>query len=373
MRLILLGPPGAGKGTQAQRLVARHGIVQLSTGDMLRAAVAAGTPVGLQAKDIMARGALVPDEVVIGIIADRIAQPDAHNGFILDGFPRTVAQAEALDRLLAERGLELNAAIALRVDEDALAARVEKRVAEMAARGEAARPDDNPEALRRRLTAYREQTEPLIAYYRRHGTLQTVDGMAPIESVERAIAAALAPKARKPAPRRAAKAAKQAKRPVKAVTGKTPRSQAKRTAAAAATGGTAGGVSAGRAKTAAKRGKTAGKVTKKATKKTAKKATGKTAARAAAARSGRATTPARVAKSAKATKSARATASAKATRSSKARKSARTASKSRVGRKTARKATKKVTIRGRARVGSRAGTGAVTTRKKSAKRKGVKR
>jgi len=191
MRLILLGPPGAGKGTQAQRLVAKHGIVQLSTGDMLRAAVAAGTPVGLKAKDIMAQGALVPDEMVCAIIADRIAEPDARNGFILDGFPRTVAQAEALDRLLAERGLELDAVIALKVDEDALAARVEKRVADMTARGEPVRPDDNPEALRKRLDAYRAQTAPLIDYYERRGALHTVDGMAPIEAVEREIAGIL--------------------------------------------------------------------------------------------------------------------------------------------------------------------------------------
>jgi len=136
MRLILLGPPGAGKGTQAQRLVSTYGIVQLSTGDMLRAAVAAGTPVGLRAKDIMARGELVPDDVVVAIIADRIAQPDARRGFVLDGFPRTVPQAQALDRLLAERGLELDGVVELKVDEGILLKRIENRVAEMAARGE---------------------------------------------------------------------------------------------------------------------------------------------------------------------------------------------------------------------------------------------
>jgi len=187
MRLILLGPPGAGKGTQAQRLVARYGLVQLSTGDMLRAAVAAGTPVGLKAKDLMAQGALVPDDVVCAIIADRIAEPDAHNGFILDGFPRTVGQAEALDAMLNERKLDLDAVIALKVDEDALLTRVEKRVAEMTARGEAVRADDNAEALKKRLDAYRAQTAPLIDYYGGKGTLSVIDGMAAIDAVERNI------------------------------------------------------------------------------------------------------------------------------------------------------------------------------------------
>src|SRR5664280_1827745 len=134
MRLILLGPPGAGKGTQAQRLVQKHRIVQLSTGDMLRAAVAAGTPVGLRAKSIMDAGQLVPDEVVVAIIADRIDQPDAKRGFVLDGFPRTVPQAQALDRLLAERGLKLDGVIELKVDEGILLKRIETRVAEMTAR-----------------------------------------------------------------------------------------------------------------------------------------------------------------------------------------------------------------------------------------------
>src|SRR3954470_3752003 len=161
MRLILLGPPGAGKGTQAQRLVERHGIVQLSTGDMLRAAVAAESEIGLKAKDIMAAGGLVPDEVVIGIISDRIDLADAANGFILDGFPRTVPQAEALDGLLKSKGLTLDAAVELRVNESALLQRVENRVAEMMARGEAVRPDDTPEVLSKRLGAYRTSTEPL--------------------------------------------------------------------------------------------------------------------------------------------------------------------------------------------------------------------
>ena len=177
MRLILLGPPGAGKGTQAQRLISKHGIVQLSTGDMLRAAVAAGTPVGQRAKAIMDRGELVPDEVVVAIIADRIDQSDAKNGFILDGFPRTVPQAEALDRLLAERSLKLDAVIELKVVEDILLKRIEKRVAEMTARGEKVRADDNPEVLKGRLTAYRAQTAPLSFYYASKGLLRSVDGM----------------------------------------------------------------------------------------------------------------------------------------------------------------------------------------------------
>jgi adenylate kinase len=187
MRLILLGPPGAGKGTQAQHLVAKYGIVQLSTGDMLRAAVKAGTPLGREVEDIMARGALCPDDTVITIVEERIAQPDASKGFILDGFPRTVAQAEALDRMLAKHGIALDAVIELRVDEAALLKRIENRIAEMQSRGEALRPDDNPDVLHRRLVAYREQTAPLIAYYRRHGILRSVDGMALIADVAAAI------------------------------------------------------------------------------------------------------------------------------------------------------------------------------------------
>jgi adenylate kinase len=187
MRLILLGPPGAGKGTQAQRLVHHYGIVQLSTGDMLRAAVAAGTPVGLKAKDIMASGGLVPDEVVIGIISDRLDQADATNGFILDGFPRTVPQAEALDRLLKSKNLRLDAVVELRVNERALLQRVESRVAEMTARGEQVRADDTPEVLSKRLASYRALTEPLIRYYSERRKLLTVDGMMAIEDVTRDI------------------------------------------------------------------------------------------------------------------------------------------------------------------------------------------
>ena len=195
MRVLLLGPPGAGKGTQSQRLVEKHGIVQLSTGDMLRAAISAGTQVGLKARDIMARGELVPDDVVIGIIADRMEQPDARRGFVLDGFPRTVAQAEALDKLLMEKGLRLDAVIELKVDEGRLLQRIERRSAEMVARGDTIRPDDNPEAFKTRLEAYRRQTAPLVDYYRGKGQLRTVDGMADIDEVSRSVDDLLAVKA----------------------------------------------------------------------------------------------------------------------------------------------------------------------------------
>jgi adenylate kinase len=193
MRLILLGPPGAGKGTQAQRLVDRHGIVQLSTGDMLRAAARAGTPIGVEAKGFMDRGALCPDEVVVGIVAERIGEPDARKGFVLDGFPRTVPQAEALDRMLGARNLDLDAVVELRVDESRMVDRIERRVAEMKARGEPLRADDNPETLKERLYAYNVLTAPLIDYYAKTGSLRTVDGMAPIPEVSRAIEAALTP------------------------------------------------------------------------------------------------------------------------------------------------------------------------------------
>lgn len=187
MRLILLGPPGAGKGTQSQRLAEEHGIVQLSTGDMLRAAVKAGTAVGLKARDIIVRGELVPDDVVVAIIADRIDQIDAKSGFILDGFPRTVPQAEALDRLLLDRELKLDAAIELKVDDGILLNRIQSRIAQMQARGEPLRADDNPETLKKRLDAYRTQTAPLVNYYRNGGTLRTIDGMLPIDAVTHAI------------------------------------------------------------------------------------------------------------------------------------------------------------------------------------------
>ena len=238
MRLILLGPPGAGKGTQAQRLVEKHGIVQLSTGDMLRAAVVAGTPVGLRAKSIMERGELVPDEVVVAIIADRIDQPDAKRGFVLDGFPRTVPQAEALERLLGERGLALDGVIQLKVDERILLQRIENRIREMTARGEKLRADDNPEVLKGRLAAYRAQTAPLVDHYQAKGLLKAVDGMAAIDAVTAAINGILSPaagkpkarkpKARKPARRKAAgkSARAKAKKPAR------PRTQARRARAA---------------------------------------------------------------------------------------------------------------------------------------------
>jgi adenylate kinase len=234
MRLILLGPPGAGKGTQAKRLVEKYGIVPLSTGDMLREAVKAGTPVGQKAKDIIERGELVPDDVVVAIVSDRIDRPDAKNGFILDGFPRTVPQAEALERMLREKGLRLDGVLELKCDEGILLKRIEHRVAQSTARGETVRADDDPEVLKKRLVAYRQQTAPLVEYYRKKGALRTVDGMAPIPAVAEAIDRCLGERSAAPRPR-------------------APKKRASPAPAAR---------NAGRGKTAAKRGKRATKVSR---------------------------------------------------------------------------------------------------------------
>ena len=262
MRLILLGPPGAGKGTQAQRLIHRHGIVQLSTGEMLRAAVAAQTPVGIKAQGIMASGGLVPDDIVIGIISDRLDQPDAAKGFILDGFPRTVPQAAALDELLKKKHIKLDAVIELRVNESALLQRVETRVAEMRARGEEVRIDDTPEVLTKRLASYRSLTEPLIHYYSERRKLLTVDGMMTIEHVTREInrilaaigavdaKAALKVAKAKPAAK-AAKASGRAGKPVSKGTKMAAKKPSRKL------------VAGSRTRSALKAGKTAKKVTKK--------------------------------------------------------------------------------------------------------------
>ena len=183
MNIILFGAPGAGKGTQAKRLVEARGLVQLSTGDMLRAAIDAGTELGLRAKEIMDRGDLVSDEIILGMIAERMDSPDCANGVILDGFPRTVAQAEGLDAMLEQRGLALDHVIEISVDEDALFARIENRAAETGG----SRADDNAETLRKRLAVYHENTAPLLPYYTEKGLLRTVDGMASIEEVADAI------------------------------------------------------------------------------------------------------------------------------------------------------------------------------------------
>lgn len=284
MRLILLGPPGAGKGTQAQRLVQKHGIVQLSTGDMLRAAVAAGTPIGLKAKDIMAGGGLVPDDVVVGIISDRIDQPDAQNGFILDGFPRTVPQAQALDALLKRKRLALDAVIELRVNESALLQRVETRVAQMRERGEEIRADDTPEVLSKRLASYRAQTEPLVHYYADKRKLATVDGMASIDEVEAAISRVLTALAAESPARPARKTArtasgKKAARTAKASSGTKKASGGKKAAKAPRKAAKAASRKAPKTAKTARKG--AGKAAKGAgtAKKTARKTTGRTKAR----------------------------------------------------------------------------------------------
>lgn len=334
MRLILLGPPGAGKGTQAQRLVERYGIVQLSTGDMLRAAVKAGTPVGLRAKDIMARGELVPDEVVIGIISDRIDEADAQNGFILDGFPRTVPQAIALDTLLAEKGLKLDAVIELKVNEGILLQRVERRVAEMTARGEPVRADDNAEALAKRLEAYRAQTAPLVDYYSEKRALATVDGMMAIDDVTEAICRLLYA------------ASGQV---TQAATGAAPRKRAKKVVARKA--------KTSAPNTAAKKAAKAKKATKKAAK--AKKSAKRTAKRTAkvAKRSAKSAAGARGAKKAtrKAAGKSPAKKAAKAKKSVRktARKSARAAGPAKAKKKTGKKAATSARKAGRKSVKSR--------------------
>jgi adenylate kinase len=275
MRLILLGPPGAGKGTQAQRLVAKHGIVQLSTGDMLRAAVAAGTPVGRKVKDIMDRGDLCPDDIVVAIIADRIEQPDAKKGFILDGFPRTVAQAEALDRMLREKGLTLDGVVELKVDEAALIRRIESRIKETLARGAPLRKDDDPEVLKTRLEAYRRQTAPLTDHYREKGMLRAVDGMAPIDEVTAAINWIFSKPSAKPA-------SAQKTQP------KAAKSTAKRTAKPAAAKPKSGSRKAAKSAPKAKPAKKSTKKKKKpAARKAARKPARKTAKKAAKRKAGR--------------------------------------------------------------------------------------
>ncbi len=191
MRLILLGPPGAGKGTQALRLVQRFGIPQLSTGDMLRAAVTAGTPTGLKAKSIMNSGGLVSDEIVIGIVADRIEEPDCKEGFILDGFPRTVAQAEALDGMLEKKGLNIQCVLELLVDQQALVGRIIRRAEDAQALGQPVRKDDDPEVFKTRLAAYNRDTAVVAPYYAEQGRLKQIDGMQPVDVVTTAIMAAV--------------------------------------------------------------------------------------------------------------------------------------------------------------------------------------
>jgi adenylate kinase len=190
MNVILLGPPGAGKGTQAQRLVEKYGIVQLSTGEILRDAAASGSAIGQQAKKVMEAGQLMPDDLMIRIISERIDQPDCAKGFILDGFPRTVPQAEALDKLLAQKGLKLDHVIELRVDDSVLVSRITARASELSAEGKA-RADDNVETLKKRLAVYHGQTVPILPYYRDRGRLEVVDGMADIAGVARQIDALL--------------------------------------------------------------------------------------------------------------------------------------------------------------------------------------
>jgi adenylate kinase len=187
VNLVLFGPPGAGKGTQSKILTETRGLPQLSTGDMLRAAITAGTPLGLASKALMDKGALVPDETVIGIIAERYDQPDCANGAVFDGFPRTIAQAEALDRMLAARGRKIDLVLELKVDDAVLLSRVESRIAA----GGVLRPDDSPETLKKRLEVYYQNTAPVLGFYRAQGKVKTLDGMKPIQDVTKQISAIL--------------------------------------------------------------------------------------------------------------------------------------------------------------------------------------
>ncbi|PBB22655.1 MULTISPECIES: adenylate kinase [unclassified Mesorhizobium] len=191
MRLILLGPPGAGKGTQAQRLVDKHGIPQLSTGDMLRAAVQAGSEVGKRAKAVMDAGELVSDAIVNAIVAERIDQADCAKGFILDGYPRTLVQADAVESMLSQRGIGLDTVIELVVDDRALVGRIVKRAEDAKAAGQPVRKDDNPAVFEERLREYYKKTAPLTGYYYAKGKLKTVDGMASIDAVTAEIEALL--------------------------------------------------------------------------------------------------------------------------------------------------------------------------------------
>lgn len=191
MNLVLFGPPGAGKGTQAKVLQETRGLPQLSTGDMLRAAIAAKTELGLKVEAILAKGDLVSDDIVIGIIDQRLNQPDAAKGAVFDGFPRTIPQAEALDKLLEGRGKKIDLVVELKVDEAVLLSRAEQRVKETVAKGATPRADDTPETVKNRLDVYRKNTAPLVAFYKAQGKVVTVDGMAPIADVTKAIAAAL--------------------------------------------------------------------------------------------------------------------------------------------------------------------------------------
>jgi adenylate kinase len=191
MRLILVGPPGAGKGTQATRLVEKYNIPQLSTGDMLRAAVAAQTPIGLKAKAVMDAGGLVSDEIVVGIIRDRISEEDATTGFILDGFPRTIAQAEALDEMLTADGLKLNAVLELRVDQTKLVDRIIKRAEDAKSSGQPVRKDDDPDVFKQRLEAYNRDTAVVVPYYEKTGHLSVIDGMQSIDEVSASVESVL--------------------------------------------------------------------------------------------------------------------------------------------------------------------------------------